>query len=378
MSASRAHVFAVQIGGGLGPLAGGLVAPVLVPIAESFGTSADVAAATLTAYFIPFSVTLVVSGTIGERFGRRRVVRVGYGVFVVGLLLAAVAPSLTWLLVARAIQGFANAFTTPLLLAGLQEMVAPQRRARALGTFAAFQAGGQTFAAAISGVLAAASWRLSFVVVALLSAVLALRPPPGDPRPGTSAPRLRSLFTPAMTLICLASFVTFTGGIGAAFLVALHAQEAFDMSPAESGLVLAGFGIAGFASGSACGGLVGRIGPRYSGIIACPAVGVAVAGCGLTQSPVLLTSLWFAAGGAAALLNVALQTLALDASPSNRSGAASLSASFRFAGGAVAPLLWVPAYGGIGGPATFAVVGGLTALAAVLMGAAGKRVDGRE
>ena len=83
----------------------------------------------IPAYFVPFAVFQLVSGTIGERLGRRRVVRAGYVAYAVASVAAAVAPTIGLFIVARAASGTANAFLTPLLLAGLAEA----HRARALG-----------------------------------------------------------------------------------------------------------------------------------------------------------------------------------------------------------------------------------------------------
>src|SRR5205807_441716 len=69
---------AMYVGGLLGPMGGGIVAPLLPELAGSFGVSRQVAALSLTTYLVPFAAFQLVSGTLGERWGRRRSVRAGY------------------------------------------------------------------------------------------------------------------------------------------------------------------------------------------------------------------------------------------------------------------------------------------------------------
>jgi hypothetical protein len=86
-------------------------------------------------------------------------VRAAYLVYAVALLLAAVAPTIGIFLVSRGLQGTANAFTTPLLLAGLADAVPAGERGRAVGMFAGVQAGGLSLAPLLGGLAAEGSWR---------------------------------------------------------------------------------------------------------------------------------------------------------------------------------------------------------------------------
>ena len=73
----------------------------------------------ITAYLVPFAALQLVSGTIGERVGIARTVRVAYVAYAALSVLAAFAPSIEVFVAARALQGAANAFLTPLLLAAV-------------------------------------------------------------------------------------------------------------------------------------------------------------------------------------------------------------------------------------------------------------------
>lgn len=340
----RFKIAALYTGGLLGPLGGGVVAPMLPQIGRSVHASSGAVATSLTAYFVPFAAIQLVSGTLGERRGRRRTVQVAYVVYALASLVCALSPSLVTFLAGRTAMGAANAFASPLLLAGLGGAVAPERLSRAIGTFASFQAAGQSFAPLLGGVAAAISWRLAFVVVAVAGVLLAFAPPPGRPRPGAEAPAWGPLVSGRMGLLSAGAFLSHLCASSLPFLVALYADDALRLRPDLTGLVLVGFGLAGLVLGSAWGGLTDRFGPRACGILAAVVTGTFIATIGRTGSVTTLILCWTAAGAGASLLTVALQNLTMRAIPANRGGALSAVSAFRFTGAAVAPLAWLPLY----------------------------------
>src|SRR3954466_10676749 len=106
----RAHTLPLYVGGFLGPFGGGVVAVLVPQLRDAFDATTAGVAATIPAYLVPFAALQLVSGTIGERVGRRGGVRTGYIVYAILSLLAAVAPTLGAFLLVRALQGSANAF----------------------------------------------------------------------------------------------------------------------------------------------------------------------------------------------------------------------------------------------------------------------------
>src|SRR6188768_4028957 len=165
------------IGGFLGPFGGGVVAVLVPQLREAFDATTAGVALSIPAYLVPFAVLQLVSGTLGERMGRRRVVRTAYIVYAVLSVAAAFVPNLGGFLVVRALQGSANAFLTPLLLAGLADQVPPAQIGRAVGTFAAVQTAAVALAPLGGGALGAFDWRLAFVSQALVAVALATMPP---------------------------------------------------------------------------------------------------------------------------------------------------------------------------------------------------------
>jgi EmrB/QacA subfamily drug resistance transporter len=88
---------------------------------------------TVNAYTLTFAVLLLTGATLGERFGRRRMLVIGLIVFTLGSAAAALAPSADWLIAFRAVQGAGAAMVTPLTLTLLSAAVPVERRGMALG-----------------------------------------------------------------------------------------------------------------------------------------------------------------------------------------------------------------------------------------------------
>ena len=100
----------------------------LIPnVAEGLDTSVGDVAAAITAYMVPFALLQLFSGTIAERLGPQPIVRGGYIAFGLAALACAFAPDIWSFLAARAAMGAANAFLSPILLAALSEVAAPER-----------------------------------------------------------------------------------------------------------------------------------------------------------------------------------------------------------------------------------------------------------
>src|SRR5438552_5577967 len=88
---------------------------------------------TVNAYTLTFAVLLLTGATLGERFGRRRMLVLGLVLFTAGSAAAALAPTAGWLVVFRAVQGAGAAVVTPLTLTLLSAAVPVERRGMALG-----------------------------------------------------------------------------------------------------------------------------------------------------------------------------------------------------------------------------------------------------
>ncbi|MBV9594972.1 MAG: MFS transporter [Actinobacteria bacterium] len=142
-------------------------------IGKDFGIGVADLQWVVTAYTLSLSAFLLLGGTLGDRFGRRRVFGFGLLWFAVASAVCAAAPTADILIAARGLQGVGGALLTPGSLAILQASFRPDDRARAIGAWSGL--GGLASAAGplVGGyLLAVASWRWVFVINMPLAAVV--------------------------------------------------------------------------------------------------------------------------------------------------------------------------------------------------------------
>jgi EmrB/QacA subfamily drug resistance transporter len=90
---------------------------------------------TTNAYNLSFAVLLMTAAAVGDRFGRRRMFAAGLVVFSLASAACALAPSVGWLIAARAVQGVGAALIMTLALALIGAAFSPEKRGSALGMF---------------------------------------------------------------------------------------------------------------------------------------------------------------------------------------------------------------------------------------------------
>ena len=320
----------------------------LIPVvADDLDTTVGLVAAAITAYMVPFATLQLVSGTIAERLGGRRVVRAGYVAFGAAAIASAFAPNIEFFIASRAVMGAANAFLSPILLAALSEAVAPAVLGRSVGTFAAVQVAGLTLAPVLGGALGEITWRLAFVLVAAVSLGLALFPPSAgrrsdpDARPSAS---LRSLLNRWIALVATTALAGYLGFTAIGFVVALVVAQEFGLGSAASGLVVACYGVGGIVLGRFGGIAADRSGrplTALAGSVACTAGVLALA---FVPTVWGIAFVYFAIGCASAFVWAGLNTIAVESFPENRAGAVSAYSAFKFVGVAIAPLVYVPLF----------------------------------
>jgi MFS family permease len=341
----RAARVALYLGGFLGPFGGGVIIVLIPELQAQFDASAAEVTAAITVYILPFAVLQLVSGTLGERLGHARTIRCAYVAYALASFGAAASTDIGPFLVFRALQGASNAFTSPLLLAALADLTPVERLGRSMGTFAAVQTAGMVMAPLCGGLIGAIDPRLAFAVPAVVALALAAAPMPGADQEKHAAPaRLRAAFNRRSTAVALGGLLAYMAINGVAFLVALLAADRFGLGTTERGLLLAGFGLAGVLAGRPAGGLVDRVDPRRVMAGGALGSGAMVAVLGLAHTLPLLAAAWIVAGVASAVMWAALNTLAVQSAPANRGGAISVIGAFKFGGGAIAPLIWLPLY----------------------------------
>jgi MFS family permease len=363
----RLALAALYLGGFLGPFGGGVLVVLVPELTNVFDASTAAVTAGITVYVLPFAALQLVSGTLGERLGRARTIRCAYVSYALASFGAALAPGIAAFLAMRSLQGASNAFTSPLLLAALAEASTSERLGRSMGTFASVQTAGMVMAPLCGGLIGALDPRLAFAVPGLAALLLAAAPLPVAARARRAEPaRLRDAFNRRSSVVAAAGFLAFLAINGVAFLVALRAADRFGLDTTARGLLLAGFGLAGVLAGRPAGALVDRSGPRPVVLAGAVVSGISVALLGLADNVVALAATWIAAGVASQFIWAGLNTLAVRSTPENRGGAISVVGAFKFAGNAIAPLVWLPIYLSRPGVA-FAVAGAVAAAIALVV-----------
>lgn len=117
-------------------------------------------------YTLTFAALLLSAGSLGDRFGARRIFAAGLGVFVVASAACGLAPGTAWLLAARLVQGAAAAVLVPSSLALLGAAYDdPAARARAVGIWGGVAGIAAVLGPVVGGALTqVVSWRLVFVI----------------------------------------------------------------------------------------------------------------------------------------------------------------------------------------------------------------------
>ncbi len=336
------NLWPLYLGGFLGPFGGAMVNAILPEIGAGVGSTEAGVALALTAYMVPFSVLMLASGTLGTRWGMARTVRWAYGAYALASVACGVATALGPFLAARAVQGAANAFTTPLLVALISTMVPRERLGRSLGALASMQAAGQAFAPLIGGLAAEWNYRWAFAANAVAAIALALATP-AVAGAGRAAGEWGALRNPRLARSAGIAFCAQFGQTGVMVLAALVAADRFGLSSGARGLLVAGFGLAGLVTGRTMGVLTEKWGLLRVGVSALVVLGTAVAAVGVAPWLGLLVVLVATAGVSGTAARVLTNTLAIASTPRNVGGATSITMSAQFLGVSLVPSL-IPLY----------------------------------
>jgi EmrB/QacA subfamily drug resistance transporter len=167
----------------------------LPTLAEVFTASFQQVQWIVLAYLLAITTLIVSVGRLGDLIGRRRLLLGGIGVFTLASALCGLAPSLSWLIGARALQGLGAAIMMALTLACVSETVGKEKTGSAMGLLGTMSAIGTALGPSLGGLLIGSfGWRAIFLItvpLGLLTLLLALRYLPEDrpsARPATFDP----------------------------------------------------------------------------------------------------------------------------------------------------------------------------------------------
>jgi EmrB/QacA subfamily drug resistance transporter len=163
--AGRWLLIVAVAGSGMAFLDGTVVNVALPDIGREFDASTSALQWILNGYLLTLASLILLGGSLGDRYGRRRVFVIGIGIFTAASLLCAIAPSVELLIVARLLQGIGGALLTPGSLALIEAGFRPGDRARAIGAWSGLGGVATAFGPLLGGYLIGAiSWRAIFVI----------------------------------------------------------------------------------------------------------------------------------------------------------------------------------------------------------------------
>ena len=128
------------------------------------------------AYSLFLSALLLVGGSLGDRYGRRRIFNIGVAIFAIASALCGFAANIEQLIVARAVQGIGGAMLVPGSLALISASFSEDDRGKAIGTWSGFSAITTAIGPVLGGWLVEHwSWRAAFFLnLPLAAAVLVI------------------------------------------------------------------------------------------------------------------------------------------------------------------------------------------------------------
>lgn len=172
MSARRTSL----LGAGLvaiGPISMALYTPAMPTLVEAFGTTDAAVKLTLTAYFAGFACAQLICGPFSDAFGRKPVTLAFLCLYLVSSVLATFAPTVEFMVVARALQGIGAAVGISVSRAIVRDQFTGQASAKIMNTIAMMLALGPAVSPTIGGfVLELFGWREIFWCMLIYGAVL--------------------------------------------------------------------------------------------------------------------------------------------------------------------------------------------------------------
>jgi EmrB/QacA subfamily drug resistance transporter len=171
--AGRWVLFATVLGSGVAMLDATVVNIALPVLGKDLDAGFAGLQWTLNGYTLTLASLILLGGSLGDRFGRRRVFMVGTAWFAIASLLCAMAPSIGFLVAARALQGVGGALLTPGSLAIISSSFVREDRPRAIGAWSGLAGIAGAVGPFLGGYLVQGpGWRWIFLINLPLAAIV--------------------------------------------------------------------------------------------------------------------------------------------------------------------------------------------------------------
>jgi len=159
----------------LGPISTLMLIPALPAIRDEFSATTAATQAIISVFLFTFAAGIPLSGPLSDRYGRRPLVLGGLALFLLGSILAALAPTLEWLVIARGIQAAGCAANTTVARAVLGDIFKDWRLAQALANLTLVMMIGTSTSPYLGGLITEqAGWQAPFWLLSILAVIIGL------------------------------------------------------------------------------------------------------------------------------------------------------------------------------------------------------------
>src|SRR3990170_1180497 len=275
---------ATIIASGMGFMDGTIVNVALPVIKEELNATAVDALWIVESYALMLAALILVGGSLGDHYGRRRIFMVGVALFTVASVWCGLAPSPGQLITARAVQGIGGALMIPGSLAIISASFSEENRGKAIGTWSGFSGVTAAIGPIVGGLLIDnVSWRAAFflnIPLALIVLFIALRHVPESRDPDAARLDFTGAFLATLGLggIVFGLIEAANRGfsdplvfaplvVGIAALVPFVLIQVHGYSATTAGSAFLPFIVLTFLLSRWAGGLVPRFGPRVPLVI---------------------------------------------------------------------------------------------------------------
>jgi EmrB/QacA subfamily drug resistance transporter len=173
--AGRWVLLATVLGSSLAFIDATVVNIALPSIGRSLGADAAGLQWTVNGYALSLAALILLGGSLGDRFGRKKMFLIGTGWFASASLLCGIAPSIELLIGARVLQGIGGALLTPGALAILEASFVRADRGRAIGAWSGLGGIGGALGPFLGGwIVELANWRFIFLINLPMAAIVML------------------------------------------------------------------------------------------------------------------------------------------------------------------------------------------------------------
>ncbi len=158
---------AAILGSSLAFIDGTVVNVALPALQREFNATAFEAQWVIESYALLLAALLLVGGSLGDRFGRRRIFMIGVAIFAAASIACGLASTVQQLIAARTLQGAGGALLVPGSLALISASFGKEERGRAIGTWSGFSGITAAVGPVLGGFLVDYfSWRWAFLISA--------------------------------------------------------------------------------------------------------------------------------------------------------------------------------------------------------------------